>query len=447
MTQKITIPRPSLGSTVLTLLFITILMSCQTSRSSRIAQDQKIVQTDIHNFWKAYDAISAEKDSTRQSQLLDEIFIQPASEGQKALFEVRRYTKEDYLTSINQYSHFWNSLRPLTNNLDSQIETLRSGTEKLASVYPDIRPSSIYFTMGTHRTPGTGFDSLVLIGTEYALGDTSIQSEGMPVHITNYYKVNPIDHLEFLTIHEYVHTQQKEMAHNLLCLSLYEGIPDFVAEVATQNKSPFDAMTYGPKNDQKIKERFIQDMYKPNSQFNWLWNSKDNEFGTRDLGYYVGHTIASRYYNKAEDKTLALKQLIEIDYTNDQNVEMIVDGSGYFEQSLDTLYARYESSRPRILKIEGIENESDQLQPGTKTVTIHFSQPMDVNHRGFDYGPLGEDHVMAIQTLHGFSDDKKSISFDVKLKPDHRHQMMITTRFRSAEGIPLKQLLLNVKTQ
>jgi len=114
--------------------------------------------------------------------------------------------------------------------------------------------------MGNHRSPGTGVDSMVLFGTEFALGDSTTITSELPEYNQNYYKINPVKHLAFLSAHEYVHTQQNSMVHNLLSLTLYEGIAEFVAIKATGEKSPWKAMTYGPQNEVRIKQRFEEDM-------------------------------------------------------------------------------------------------------------------------------------------------------------------------------------------
>jgi uncharacterized protein YjaZ len=62
----------------------------------------------------------------------------------------------------------------------------------------------------------------------------------------------------------------------------------------------------------------------------WLYNSANNEFGTRDLGYYVGYAICSGYFDAAPDKAAAIKSMIELDYSDEVAVQRFVAASGYF---------------------------------------------------------------------------------------------------------------------
>ena len=71
---------------------------------------------------------------------------------------------------------------------------------------------------------------------------------------------------------------------------------------------------------------------------------------------------------------------------------------------------------------------------------------MDKNHRGFDYGPLGESNVLRVKSVIGFSEDGKSFTFEVELKPNQRYQSLVASTFRSIEGNPLKPFLIDFQT-
>lgn len=425
------------------LIILFVVMGCNSNTEK---WNPTIISSDITNFWNAYDAISASSDSSEQLQFLKSEFLDKASSGQLRMMEARRYTADDYLNEINQYPNFWKSLRNNTLQINRYKKELEDGVHRLKQIYPDLTSSNIYFTMGAHRSAGTGVDSLVLIGTEYALGDLETNTSELPDRIQSYYETNPTAHMQFLIVHEYVHTQQNAMVHNLLSLSLYEGIADFVSEIATERKSPFDAFTYGPENEANIKKRFEQDMFVAGSQNGWLWNSSRNEFGTRDLGYFVGYSIAKSFYDQHSDKHEAIRSLITLNYEEESEVEELVDGTGYFSDSLETLYQNFESSRPQVLDITPLTKMTEKVDPGITRLTLIFSEPMNTESRGFDLGPLGVENVLRAQQVIGWSEDRKSFTFEVSLKPDKRYQSLATNRFLSETGIPLKPFLIDFTT-
>ena len=430
-------------------LILVITTGCQTKKGSdaeSFSKSQIIISDDITHFWEAYDAIQTTNDSIKQMELLQTLFIDKASLGQQKMMEARRYTPKEYLESIKNKPLFWNSIRASTENIDEYNKDLRAGVDKLAEIYPSLEMSKIYYTIGNFRSPGTGVDSLVLIGTEYALGDSTTNTSELPEHVQNYYKINPVDRLEFLTVHEYIHTQQKDMVHNLLSLTLYEGIAELMAIKATKQNSPWKAFDVGNKNEERVRDRFEQDMFRPNTVYNWLWNSSNNEFQANDMSYYVGSKIASLYYDNSTDKEEAIKRLIELDYANEDEVEAIVDNTKYFRGTLEDMHVDYESHRPTVLSVE-VDKTGDIITAGRKTITVHFSEPMNKERRGFDFGPLGEDHVLRVEKVIGFSEDAKSFVFEVELKKNHHYQSNITTNFRSTAGYPLKTYLIDFKTE
>lgn len=96
-----------LNSTTFLFLFISCAAFAQ-HRQSNLNTD------DIPNFWIAYDQISASRDSTRQYELLNRLFLEKGTPGLKAIMQARNYTAKSYIDAINNYPLFWNSIRPNT---------------------------------------------------------------------------------------------------------------------------------------------------------------------------------------------------------------------------------------------------------------------------------------------------------------------------------------------
>ena len=119
------------------------------------------------------------------------------------------------------------------------------------------------------------------------------------------------------------------------------------------------------------------------------------------MGYYVGYELSRHYYENAIDKSQAIADLVELDYSNADSVQQFIERSRYFKEPLAEMEKKYEASRPYVKEVK---QEADLF-------TIKFSEPMDTRFRGFDYGPLGEDHVLRISEFIGFSEDGTSLSF------------------------------------
>ncbi|WP_191858942.1 gliding motility protein GldB-related protein [Hanstruepera ponticola] len=431
------------------LTIVMILVSCQTEKNGY----KNIVTTDINNFWEAYDKITSTQDSTLQYQYLDSLYFKKGTEGLKAIKQVRNYTAQDYLRSINNYPKFWTSIRENTLKANQFGSELQDGIEKFRNIYPDLKPAKIYFTIGAFRTNGTTLDSLVLIGSELAMADKHTISTEFPKEEREdrrtFFDSSPIDNLVLLNIHEYVHTQQKPMVHNLLSLAIYEGVAEFVSVKAMGVPSAAPAIEFGKKNADSVREKFEQEMFYTNNRFKWLWSSgTSNEFGVRDLIYYIGYQMAENFYEQAENKKEAIKKLIELDFNNETEIEEFVHSTSFFSASLDELYQNFENERPTVIGIKQFENKNENVNPKINQITVEFSEPLNGTSTGIEFGPLGKDYFPK-NTVVGryWSEDNKSYTIPVHLEPNKQYQILLHNNFRTTDWIPLKPYLIEFKTE
>lgn len=432
---------------VKTLIIAILFISCQSTKSNQ----ETIVTTDVTNFWEAYDKVKTTKDSVQQATYLKELFIDKGTLGLKGMMKVKNSTPEQYLKVINKYPKFWESVRENTLRIKEFGIELNKGIQKLRKIYPDLRPAKIYFTISPLMSNGTTLDSLVLIGSELAMTDKNTASYEFPKRMRKsrrkFFDSNPIDNLVLLNVHEYVHTQQKLPINNLLSKVIREGVAEFVSVKAMGVPSVTPAVSYGKRN-KKVKEKFEKIMFYGNNEREWLWSDAPNDFGVRDLGYYIGFAICEKYYEQAKNKTKAIKDLIELDYSNEKLIENFVNNTGSFSDTLENLYQKFQKTRPRVISIKPFKNNSQNVNPSINQLTIEFSEPMNQKFMNFDYGPLGKSTAVKFKKLIGYSDDGKSLTFEIeKLQSNKRYQLTIGRGFRNLKDIPLKSYLIDFKTK
>ncbi|WP_198171398.1 DUF2268 domain-containing putative Zn-dependent protease [Mucilaginibacter aquatilis] len=419
----------------------------QTSQAQ--VKVETVVGTDIKNFWRAYDKITATKDSNLQYTYLNELFIDKGTPGLKAMMQVRDYTPKQYIDAINRYPLFWKSVRKNTLKADGFAADIAIGISKLKKLYPQLKPAPVYFTVGVFRSGGTVSEGKVLIGSEISMADERTVTNEFPDEFKNlhsFFKTNPIKTLVFTNVHEYVHTQQKSTEVNtLLGQSVMEGAAEFMAVKSTGEHSPTFAKFINSIDNHRLKQVFAQQLLN-NGYGYWLYSNQSNEFNQRDLGYYVGYLICEQYYQRASNKQQAIKQIIELDYNNEADLFAFVDQSKYFDQKASVLKTRYEASRPSVTNIKTFINGANNVDPSTTTVVIEFSDKMNKHSRNFEAGPLGIDHVMMVKKFLGFSEDGKQITIEVDLKPGRRYQLLLGSRFMNENGISIKPYLIDFTT-
>jgi hypothetical protein len=404
---------------------------------------QQVVFSDIDHFWAAYDSIRTTTDSVKQLHYLTTLYLDKGTPGLRAFQEAKGYTPQEWVSAIRHYPHFWPSIRPNTQLVKTSAQKLVPYLKKLATLYPALRPARIYFTIGALRSAGTTKDSLVLIGAELATGtaETTITdfSPAMQAFLTRYYKSQPLKNSVVLNVHEYVHTQEKGPPEStLLAQALYEGTCDLVAELVTGKLPLLPYVTYGPAHEAELKARFQRDMFSPYLR-NWFYNQvSDDPQHVPDLGYYMGYAICKAYYQRATNKQQAVKELIELDYINDQAVEALLRQSAYYSAlpSRQQLLATYEQSRPVVTQVIPPIPADGLVDASVKEIRIEFSAAMSPN-TGTDYGTGGKDQWPITGKGH-FTPDKRAFIYPVALQPGHAYSFVLNGGgFRATAGQPL----------
>jgi len=397
-----------------------------------------IYTSDVDHYWEAYDKIIATDDSLEKLAHLEKLYFERGTLGLAKLREVRRYSAEDYLTAIANYPEFWTAIRSNTLRAQTLDEQVNAGFVKINELYPCPKPAGVYFGVGSFRTNGTVVDSFVLIGTELALADTSVPVHEFPENIraarADYFAGNPIEKVYGLFVHEFVHTQQEPIPAYLLGQCLYEGVAEFVSCAATGEK-PEPAVLYGLEHAETVRAVFTREMFYDNNQYKWLWSNAPNAFNQRDLGYYIGYAISQGYYNRATDKSTAIKELVELDYADTAAVYRIIDESGYFPAPVSILAADYRADQPRVVQLDHSGNK----------FTVTFSEPMDTRWRNFNYGPGGEATSLRIATVEGWDEAGQRFAFTVQdYSADTKRELVLGPGFRDVDGAGLQPYLIEL---
>jgi hypothetical protein len=67
---------------------------------------------------------------------------------------------------------------------------------------------------------------------------------------------------------------------------------------------------------------------------NWLYNGSMRTT-VADLGYFMGYTICKSYYNNSTDKKKAIKDIIELDFKNEDDIERFLSNSKYYPEPIE----------------------------------------------------------------------------------------------------------------
>ncbi len=400
---------------------------------------QHVFTSDIDNFWMAYDSIQSTSDSIQQLHYIQSLYIDKGTPGLKAFMVARRYNGPLWIKLIRSYPKFWRSIRPNTLSAKTKSNEIESSIEKFKQLYPELKPATMYFTVGGLRSGGTTTGDMVLIGTEIATGNAGTDVSEFPNKwLAGVFKEQSSENIIPLNIHEYVHTQQRGDANSLLAQAITEGSCDFITELVINKPMQTNYIHYGKEHEAILKEDFKKEMFS-NVYNHWLYNGNSSKT-IADLGYFMGYTICKSYYNQAADKRQAIKDIIELNYSDSNAVEKFLLQSKYYTEPLDKAALRsvMESKLPVVAGLSPYINGNDEADPNLRELTILFSAEMDTSGYSIALGAKGKPFY-PIEKVKGFSADRKSFTVYVRLEPKHEYSFIVTSMgFISREGYPLK---------
>ena len=296
---------------------------------STLAHGQTVSTSDIDHFWKAFDSIQTIHEKDSQIQVMQSVYIDRGTYGLKEFMTLRNFDAARLVESINKYPRFWKSIRPNTLTIHQNEPLIESYIQQFRVLYPEFRAARIYFTIGAIRAAGTTQDSLVLIGSEIALGDKNTDVSEFPdKRLANFFNSQNSGNIIPVVIHECVHTQQKPEGKTLLAESIYEGACDFMTELILAKPLENAYLVYGRKHEKELKRAFKKEMYSEDLS-HWLYNGATSKT-MGDLGYFMGYSICRSFYRHAKDKTGAIKKIIRLDYRDSGAVKEFLRESGYY---------------------------------------------------------------------------------------------------------------------
>lgn len=288
--------------------------------------ETEISTRDITHFWEAYDSLATSKDSVSTFQRL---YIDRATPGFVAFIKARDFTAKEYVTLIKRYPKFWISIRPNTERIAARKNEVEEVFKRFKILYPNFKAPKVCFAIGGLRTGGTTTSDLILIGSEIASADSITVKTEFKGWLE--YVIGNTGDIVAMVAHEAVHTQQPnnaafikgQMGHRLLSQSLREGAADFIGMKVTGfviNKTQY---AYGIEHEAALWKEFQSQML-GNDYSAWLYNGNKSSERLADLGYFMGARICESYYNRAADKSKAIRDILRM-----KNNKKFLKRSGY----------------------------------------------------------------------------------------------------------------------
>lgn len=301
---------------------IVLLLSCMSSGQKNV-KEIKINTQDLAKFWNAYDLLKTAPTKKDSINIIENEYLYKLSKAGKSFIKLRKYSSDEFITSIKKYPKYFEDLRHKTINLEIEKTKISEVLIKLHGGIPDFKMPNVNFAMGCFRGGGTTHKGFILLGAELALADSTMNISEFNGWLYEILSKSDGD-IGTLVAHESIHIQQFNGQNNsLLSLALHEGTADFLTKLILGKTINSITEDYGIQNECTLWNEF-----RHRAQYNevsaWLFNSGSSNGRPPDLGYFVGMRICQSYYDKQMDKQKAIKFLI-----NRGNYKKVLEEGGY----------------------------------------------------------------------------------------------------------------------
>ena len=275
---------------------------------SKNPADAKLHTEDIINFWKVFDETNPNFEATA----FQEKYIDIGSKGLKGFVKNRIENGNHLAKVVKDNLAYYEAVRESSLSIDSKKERIYECFSNLKKIYPEAVFPDVYFVIGAKNSGGTAFSGGLIIGAEMFGKENK-----------DFKPVLDIDYVDEVVAHELVHFQQEYASDNsLLAQCIREGAADFICELMAGSHSNAKIYEYGNAHSKELWNEFITQM-NGNDWAKWLYSSKDKS-RPKDLGYWIGYKITKAFYDKAEDKTKAIQEILNI-----KDFNSFLTNSGY----------------------------------------------------------------------------------------------------------------------
>jgi hypothetical protein len=299
------------------------------AESHRDPDTAKLIFDDVERFWAAYDLASKETSKSKKAAILRKHYLGPGTPGLIDYHRIKTGTMEQFVERLEESPGYYDGIRERTL-MAMEFETdIRDGLRRFVDIYPEASVPDVTFVIGRLNSGGTAGPTGMLIGLDVWSWTEGVPLDGISEGFQQVVKNLDLNSLPFIVVHEHIHAlQQYSGEPTVLYAALIEGSADFLAGLAMPEADKPHYYKWGLEREEMIWRRFQEEMDTKNIQ-NWSGNNGqvEDEDWYADLGYFIGARICEAYYEQAEDKSKAIRDLLFVSEPN-----AILKASGYAER-------------------------------------------------------------------------------------------------------------------
>lgn len=261
---------------------------------------------------KRFAEIYNQNDNDLSAEILGEAYLEKGTPGLKLMLKSRIHSAEFLAEAIRSRAHnYEKALSVCLPAAEAMAPALVDIEQKYKSLLGQKEWPDIYIVIGANNSGGIKGDKEVIVALEVVCREDTIDAD------------NAKNQLVSFIVHEMAHTfQPKRTQRSLLAQTLNEGGAEFLTKELTGQSLYPEAEVWVEQRWDEVWTAFMRDVRDPERKgygeagFSgygpWLYSSEQDlpENWPKDMGYVVGERIIRAYYETADDKKKALKEIL-----------------------------------------------------------------------------------------------------------------------------------------
>lgn len=239
--------------------------------------------------------------ASEKSTAIERDYLARASPGLRLYAARYNVTEASVAASLAKHPDAYADLDRTADAVLGQEPAFRAAFRKLKELFPAAMFPPIWFVAGHHGPGGM------------------VEREGVVIAIERYSE-NP-QVVVPIVLHELAHFQSAMVQGvetyqriyrpegTLLALALREGTAELIAELTTGQHVNLAAERYGMQHERTLWARFREDMHRRDPG-DWMFVQPSNGEWPQDLGYWIGYRIVKNYYDRAQNKPQAIREIL-----------------------------------------------------------------------------------------------------------------------------------------
>lgn len=237
---------------------------------------------------------------------LQRYYLDPGSDGIRIFTPYRIIDADNLAKEVSENRSLYEKAivlcLPVVRSLAEESERIM---QEVANRIGEQDSAPAYVVFGGNNSGGTASAEGLVIGIETVCNLIDNEEEFA-------------QSFTYLIAHEMVHVYQSRFVSiegqpSLLELALIEGVADFIAEkiLGRVDSTALARTQYGLDNEARLWQEFKLVMAASETG-DWMYRQPTSDGKPADMAYWIGKRIAEAYYHHAEDKSQAIRELVEL---------------------------------------------------------------------------------------------------------------------------------------